>query len=249
MDDDRRSHLHKLQQRLSCPFQNIGLLDQALTHRSFTNENPGLSHSDNERLEFLGDAVIELCISDILMKKFPEYTEGQLSKLRSLIVNEHTLAELARNLEIGNYLLLGKGEESSGGRAKSSLLSNTLEAVIAAIYLDCGFEHVYAFLKTIFDPLIAEGEKNIIFKDYKTALQETSMSRFKENPRYTLIAESGPDHDKTFEIRLTVAGSLSTTGIGKSKKEAEQRAAQKALEILEHFFSPPTSSPEMEKDR
>lgn len=233
MDHERRAHLDVLQNTLSYRFHNIHLLDMALTHRSFTNENPSLSTVDNERLEFLGDAVIGLCISDILMEKFPTYTEGQLSKIRSLIVNEYTLADLARKLEIGKYLLLGKGEENTGGRSKNSILSNTFEAVAAAIYLDRGFPQVYTFLKKIFEPLIEEGERGFSFKDYKTMLQELSMNRFKENPKYTLVGETGPDHDKTFEVELTVGGSIATRATGKSKKEAEQRAAQQVLEILE----------------
>jgi ribonuclease III len=248
MTDERFSTLKKFERILSCEFHNINLLDNALTHRSYVNENPSLPCRDNERLEFLGDAVLGACISDILMHNFPDHTEGQLSKVRSFIVNEQTLADLARKLEIGDFLLLGKGEETSGGRTKVSILSNTLEAVIAAIYLDWGFEHVHTFLKTIFEPLIEEGEKNFIFKDYKTALQEISMSRFKETPRYTLINETGPDHDKTFSISLKIGGMISTTGTGKSKKEAEQRAAQKALDVLGQLPDTSVIAPESERD-
>ena len=232
MTDERLSILSNLQQILAYTFNDINLLDNALIHRSFVNENPSQSYKDNERLEFLGDAVIGLCLSDMLIKKFPDYAEGQLSKLRAYVVNEHSLADLARKLDIGNYLLLGKGEEGSGGRTKTSILSNTFEAVTAAIYLDCGFEEVYKLLKRIFAPLIEEGTKSLIYRDYKTALQEICQNRFKETPKYTLIRETGPDHDKMFEISLVVAGAITATGMGKSKKEAEQRAAQKALEEL-----------------
>ncbi len=232
MTDERLSILSNLQQILACTFNDINLLDNALIHRSFVNENPSQSYKDNERLEFLGDAVIGLCLSDMLIKKFPDYAEGQLSKLRAYVVNEQSLADLARKLDIGNYLLLGKGEEGSGGRTKTSILSNTFEAVTAAIYLDCGFDEAYKFLKRIFAPLIEEGTKSLIYRDYKTALQEICQNRFKETPKYTLIRETGPDHDKMFEISLVVAGAITATGTGKSKKEAEQRAAQKALEEL-----------------
>lgn len=232
MTDERLSVLNNFQQILAYAFNDIELLDNALIHRSFVNENPASSYKDNERLEFLGDAVIGLCISDMLIKKFPDYAEGQLSKLRAYVVNEHSLADLARKLNIGDYLLLGKGEECSGGRTKTSILSNAFEAVTAAIYLDCGFEEVYKFLKRIFKPLVEEGTKSLIYRDYKTALQEICQNRFKETPKYTLIRETGPDHDKMFEISLTVAGTITAIGIGKSKKEAEQRAAQKALEEL-----------------
>jgi ribonuclease-3 len=232
MNDERLLRLRNFQQTLAYNFNDINLLDNALIHRSFVNENPSLSCKDNERLEFLGDAVIGLCISDIVIKKFPDYAEGQLSKLRAYVVNEQSLAELARKLAIGDYILLGRGEESSGGRSKASILSNAFEAVTASLYLDCGFERVYTFLEKIFEPLIEEGTKSLVYKDYKTALQEICQNRFKETPKYTVIRESGPDHDKVFEIGLTFAGMITAAGVGKSKKEAEQRAAQKALEAL-----------------
>ncbi|HVO67977.1 MAG TPA: ribonuclease III [Syntrophales bacterium] len=232
MSDERLTILRNLQQILAYTFNDINLLDNALIHRSFVNENPAQSYKDNERLEFLGDAVIGLCLSDMLIKKFPDYAEGQLSKLRAYVVNEHSLADLARELNIGDFLLLGKGEEGSGGRTKNSILSNAFEAVAAAIYLDRGFEEVSKFLNRIFAPLIEEGTKSITYRDYKTALQEICQNRFKETPKYTLIRETGPDHDKVFEISLVVAGSITATGMGKSKKEAEQQAAQKALEAI-----------------
>ena len=232
MTDERLTILSNLQQILAYTFNDTNLLDNALIHRSFVNENPAYSYKDNERLEFLGDAVIGLCLSDMLIKKFPDYAEGQLSKLRAHVVNEHSLADLARKLNIGDYLLLGKGEEGSGGRTKNSILSNAFEAVTAAIYLDRGFEEVYKFLRRIFAPLIEEGTKSLTYRDYKTALQEICQNRFKETPKYTLIRETGPDHDKIFEISLAVAGIITSTGLGKSKKEAEQWAAQKAMEEL-----------------
>jgi len=243
MTDERLSNLKDFQQTLDYRFSKMDLLDNALIHRSFVNENPAPGSKDNERLEFLGDAVIGLCLSDLLVRKFPDYAEGQLSKLRAYVVNEQSLAGLARKLNIGDYLLLGRGEENSGGRAKASILSNAFEAVAAAIYLDCGFERTYKFLESIFEPLVEQGIKSVIYRDYKTALQETCQNRFKETPRYTLINELGPDHDKVFEISLTVAGMITTTGMGKSKKEAEQRAARKALEEfarLTDTSSPPT---------
>jgi ribonuclease-3 len=244
MTDERLSNLRYFQHTLAYTFNDIYLLDNALIHRSYVNENPALACKDNERLEFLGDAVIGLCISDIVIKKFPDYAEGQLSKLRAYVVNEQSLADLARKLTIGDYLLLGRGEESSGGRTKTSILSNAFEAVIASIYLDCGFEKVHIFLKRIFDHLIEEGTKSIVYKDYKTALQEICQNKFKETPKYTVIKESGPDHDKVFEIGLTVAGMITAAGVGKSKKEAEQRAAQKALEELANPKNPPPATDE-----
>ncbi len=229
MTDERFADLKNLQQTLGYRFGKIDLLDNALIHSSFVNENPALSCKDNERLEFLGDAVIGLCLSDLLVRHFPDYAEGQLSKLRAYVVNEQSLAGLARELSIGHYLLLGRGEEGSGGRTKASILSNAFEAVTAAIYLDCGFEKTCEFLENVFEPLVEEGIKSVIYRDYKTALQEICQSRFKETPKYTLIDETGPDHDKVFEISLNIAGMITTTGTGKSKKEAEQQAARRAL--------------------
>jgi ribonuclease-3 len=233
LNEERTAALRNLEQHIGYRFGNLELLNNALVHRSFFNENPSDADCDNERLEFLGDAVLGLCISDLLMNTFPNSTEGKLSKLRSSIVNETSLAELACKLTLGDYLLLGKGEELTGGRKKPSLLSDTFEAVIAAIYLDGGFEKTMAYIKNLFAPIIEAEDENVIYKDYKTALQEVSQSLFKEIPQYTLSAESGPDHDKTFEISLSVAGIIMTKGVGKSKKEAEQRAAKQALEELE----------------
>ena len=232
MTEERMAVLRVLAQQFDCGFQDLALLDNALIHRSFVNENPLAAAQDNERLEFLGDAVLELCISDMLMRTFPAYTEGQLSKLRASVVNEQPLAELARRFRLGDYLLLGKGEELSGGREKDSLLANALEALIAALYLDRGFDNILIFLSKIFAPLIADGTGALIYRDYKTTLQEVAQNRFKEMPQYALVGEYGPDHDKLFESKVKVNGVLDTCGTGRSKKEAEQQAAKKALEIL-----------------
>lgn len=233
MTDERLLALKELEQNLSCPFSDLALLDNALVHRSYINENPSFSFRDNERLEFLGDAVLELCITDLLMKNFPDHTEGQLSKLRASVVNEQPLAELARKFQVGSFILLGKGEESSGGRSKSSILADAFEAITAAVYLDGGFYRAYEFVQRLFAPLIEEGSLVITYRDYKTTLQEFSQNRFKEIPRYALIGESGPDHDKIFEVRLSIPEIIETTGKGKSKKEAEQNAAHKALDALQ----------------
>ncbi|PKN05590.1 MAG: ribonuclease III [Deltaproteobacteria bacterium HGW-Deltaproteobacteria-9] len=228
--------LDHLQQMLPYLFRDDSLLDTALTHRSYVNENPSELRRDNERLEFLGDAVLELCISDLLMKNFPDYQEGPLSQLRAAIVNEQPLAEMAKSFRLGDYLLLGKGEEASGGRCKPSLLANTFEALIAAIYLDGGFEEAAALIRRLFTPLIEEGYRT--YRDYKTTVQQISQHAFKETPRYTLIQEYGPDHSKTFEIQLSISDRIQTTGTGKNKKEAEQRAAEQAIRILETLLPP-----------
>lgn len=231
MNEERLAALRDFERHFSCRFQDISLLDNALTHRSFVNEKADIDCRDNERLEFLGDAVLGLCISDMLMLKFPDYTEGQLSKLRASLVKEQPLAELARRFRVGDYLLLGKGEENSGGREKNSLLANTFEALIAAIYLDCGFNETLLIIRRLFYSLIEEGGREFISRDYKTILQEIAHNR-RNTLQYALIGEYGPDHDKIFEIELTLGNIITATGLGKSKKEAERQAAKKALEIL-----------------
>ncbi len=157
MKEERLQDLKELEAYIGYRFDDRGLLDNALTHRSFVNENSALPCKDNERLEFLGDAVLELTVSDMLMKKFPDYAEGELSKLRASVVNEQPLATLARRFRIGEFLLLGKGEEASGGRTKSSLLANAFESVVAALYLDGGFDRTAAFIGRLFEPLIEAG--------------------------------------------------------------------------------------------
>lgn len=234
MDKDRTEQLKVLQTRLHYTFRNADLLITALTHRSYSNENPKFEAADNERLEFLGDAVLGLCVSDLLMKKHADFDEGTLSKIRSLLVNEKPLAELAAALGIGDCLLLGRGEEQSGGRAKDSLLANALEAVIAAIYLDSTFNKTRTVLKKLMKPLLNDEALTAHCLDYKTALQELCQKKFKCAPRYTLQSELGPDHDKTFEVEVTVGESIRHTGRGKSKKEAQKQAAQKAWENLQH---------------
>jgi ribonuclease III len=233
MNHDRATQLEALEKALQYTFRDSSLMDCALTHRSFANENPDFLKQDNERLEFLGDAVLTLCISDMLMKRYPEASEGELSKMRSSIVNERPLARLARELRIGDYLLLGRGEDLSGGRLKSSLLANTLEAIIAAVYCDTGFEGAYAFIELRFLPLLEAGTSKSHYQDYKTALQELTQNRFRVIPRYSIIREFGPDHDKLFQVGLAVGDIVSTAGLGRNKKEAEQRAARKALEAIE----------------
>ncbi len=229
---DRMEQLERLEQILSYTFARQDLLDNALTHRSFINENQDLDLKDNERLEFLGDAVLDLCISDMLMRVFPDHTEGQLSKIRASIVNEATLAEMARSFQLGEFLLLGKGEEGSGGRSKPSILSDAFEAVIAAFYIDGGFNGTLEYISNLFEPYLLKWSNAPIYKDYKTTLQEFCQNRFKVVPKYQLIYETGPDHDKVFHIQLTVSDVLTATGIGKSKKDAEQQAARQAIEAL-----------------
>jgi ribonuclease III len=232
MNEERVQTLRGLEERLGWHFEDIALLDNALTHRSFVNENADPSCRDNERLEFLGDAVLELTVSDMLMRKFPDHAEGELSKLRASVVNEQPLAELARRFGIGDHLLLGKGEEGSGGRLKSSLLANALESVIAAMYIDGGFDRTAAFIGRLFEPLIEEEDISTVYRDFKTAVQEVTQILFREMPRYVVISATGPDHDKRFETGLMIGERMIATGTGRSKKEAEQQAARTALEEL-----------------
>ena len=232
MNEERRQALRELEGSLGYRFTDIGLLESALTHRSFVNENPALTFKDNERLEFLGDAVLELIITDMLMRTFPDYDEGQLSKLRASVVNEQPLAELARRFRLGEFLLLGRGEESSGGRTKASLLANAFESIIAAMFLDSGFDRTAAFIGSLFAPLMTEGAATAVYRDYKTAVQEVCQIRFRDVPRYVLVSEAGPDHDKRFETSLVIGERVIATGTGRNKKEAEQQAAKAALEVL-----------------
>ena len=238
MDKDRLNRLTALQEKLHYVFRNPDLLSTALTHRSYVNENPQLGTDDNERLEFLGDAVLGLCVSDLLMKKFTDFDEGTLSKIRSSLVNEKPLADLATKLGLGDCLLLGRGEEHSGGRAKESLLSNALEAVIAAIYLDSSFSKTRTLLKQLMKPLLKDEALNAHCIDYKTALQELCQKKYKSAPLYTLLDSSGPDHNKTFEVEVTAGDDIRQIGRGKSKKDAQKQAAQKAWESLHRENDP-----------
>lgn len=230
------SHLDELERVLQYSFQNPQTLYQALIHRSFAHENPHLRQTDNETLEFLGDAVLGLAVSHLLLERFPNLNEGDLSRLRSSIVNERELAKLSLGLKLGEFLRLGKGEELTGGRMKPSLLADTLEAVLAAIYLDGGLEATIHLVRRLFHGYL-EAEKDedalkIWDKDYKTQLQELTQARFKLAPAYVLEIEAGPDHDKTFEVSVALEGRILARGSGKSKKEAQQQAARQALEAL-----------------
>ena len=233
MNDETATNIEELERELGYFFRDPRLLVNACTHRSYTNENPFAPLPDNERLEFLGDAVLQLGVSDLLMARFPNFTEGQLSKIRAAVVNEQSLAGLARKFALGRHLLLGKGEEASGGRDKPSLLADTLEAIIAAVYLDGGYEQAARLIGTFFSPLITAGKgKSPHFQDYKSALQEYCQNRFHEPPRYVLLAETGPDHDKTFTVELRVSETAMSAGTGKSRKEAEQQAAKQAWQLF-----------------
>lgn len=234
IDETRLEVLHQLEDKLSYQFRDITLLQTALTHRSYVNENTQLALSDNERFEFLGDAVLGACVSDLLIKKYPDFAEGTLSKVRAAIVNEKPLAEISRKLILGDCLLLGKGEEISGGRTKDSLLANALEAVISALYLDAGFSKTKTLIKKLIEPLMKDDNLYDQYFDYKTALQEFCQKHYKTAPVYEIINSCGPDHAKTFEVKVSIPDKAMQIGSGKSKKEAEKQAAQKAWEMLQN---------------
>lgn len=234
LNKERLDILHALEKRLNYHFHDISLLSIALTHRSYVNENPHYSFSDNERFEFLGDAVLSLCVSDMLIKKYGDFSEGTLSKIRASLVNEKPLARIALDLNIGNCLLLGHGEENSGGRVKDSLLANALEAVIASIYLDSNFNKVETIVNKLIEPFLKDSNITSQYFDYKTTLQEFCQKKYKLTPIYTVIDSYGPEHAMIFKVKVTIADKTAQIGRGKNKKEAEKQAAQKAWEVLQN---------------
>jgi len=225
--------LQTLETRLNYVFTDKDRLKTALRHSSFVNEQAETGLEDNERYEFLGDAVLNLIVSHMLMARFPELSEGDLSRTRSHLVNEIQLADLARQLQLGEFIELGKGEIQTRGRSKKSILADAFEALTAAVYLDAGFERTFHLLAHLFSPLLDQVEMPEQFRDYKSRLQELVQTRLKETPVYSIIDETGPDHDKTFKVELGI-GEMKSRGVGKSKKSAEQAAARKALELLEN---------------
>jgi ribonuclease III len=220
--------LFELEEKLQYRFKDARLMAEALRHSSFVNESADPALTDNERLEFLGDAVLNLTVGHLLMRRFPDVDEGDLSRMRANLVNETQLAELARSIDLGSFLKLGKGEIQSEGGQKNSILADAFEAVIAAIYLDGSFEATFTLVENFFDKFLDEALYASGNQDYKSQVQELAQSRHKTIPIYQVVDEQGPDHDKTFCVSLKVL-SLETTGFGKSKKIAEQQAAQKAF--------------------
>ena len=204
-------------------------LERALTHRSFAYENA--NPPTNERLEFLGDSVLGLVVTDTLFRGYPALPEGQLAKLRAAVVQMRALAEVARELNLGAYVMLGRGEEVTGGRNKSSILADTLEAVIGAVYIDCGLTEASALVHRLFDPVIARSARLGAGLDWKTSLQELTAGHLLGVPEY-LVEESGPDHQKSFRAVVRVGGRILGSGEGRSKKEAEQHAAEAAWNAI-----------------
>jgi ribonuclease III len=229
--DPIKPNMSELQDRLGIRFRDERLLRLAFTHSSYVNEHRGPKSSDNERLEFLGDAVLELAISEYLFRSFPNRTEGELTKLRASIVCEPSLVRFAEKLHFGRFVFLGRGEELTGGRTRPALLADVFEAFIGSLYLDQGMETVRVFLELHVFPDLALEQRPQAF-DYKTQLQEYVQHRSLGIPDYRIIDEQGPAHDRLFRAEVRLEGNLLGEGTGRSKKEAEQQAAARALSEL-----------------
>ncbi len=221
--------LEKLEERISYHFRNRNLLKQAVTHSSYSNEKRMSKLANNERLEFLGDAVLEVISSEFIFKKYKQMDEGEMTKLRASLVCEQSLASCAREIELGKFLLLGKGEMNTGGRERDSILSDALESIIGAIYLDGGFTSAKEFVEGL---VLSDIEGKQLFYDSKTILQEVVQSQYKEILHYELIGEVGPDHDKTFTVAVFIGDKELGTGSGRTKKAAEHEAAYQAILML-----------------
>ena len=223
-------NFEKFEEKAGVTFKDKNLLKQAFTHRSYINENRNLKLEHNERLEFLGDAVLELVITDYLYGRLKDSNEGELTSLRSALVNADTCSQVAQKLNANEFLLLSRGESKDTGRARQYILANTLEAVIGAIYIDQGLESAKSFILTHIAPIVEEVLKNGVWIDAKSLLQEKIQEHVGVTPVYKTIRESGPDHDKHFVVSVLAGKEVYGEGEGKSKQDAEQDAAQNALE-------------------
>jgi ribonuclease-3 len=228
-----RDEVDGLQARIGYRFRDRGMLEHALTHKSRAAEDVSGGVADNESLEFLGDAVLGLVVADALFRQYPAYTEGQKSKVKAAVVSTQSLARHAEHIRLGEHLILGRGEEKTGGRFKQALLADAYEALIAAIYLDGGLDAAAAFLRRELGDAINEGSEQTFARDYKSALQERLQALGRGLPEYRIAGETGPDHRKVFSIEVVVRGEVLGAATGKAKKEAEQEAARLALEQLD----------------
>jgi len=219
----------EFEKKISVVFTDKHLLKQAFTHRSYLNEHPRTGLSHNERLEFLGDAVLELIVTDYLYEKFPRETEGELTSYRAALVNTTSLSRVAQDLDMNTYLLLSKGEAKDTGKAREYILANTFESVLGAIYLDSGYDIAEKFVQTYLTPYVDDVIKHRLWHDAKSHFQEESQERVGITPVYKVLGESGPDHEKEFTVGVFLKDDLITEGMGRSKQDAEQDAAQKAL--------------------
>lgn len=226
------STLTELQEVIGFFFEDDSLLREALVHRSYLNENPSFPSRDNQRLEFLGDALLDFVAGDYLYRGYPKMREGELTSLRAAMVKEETLARFAQSLDLGRYLYLGRGEEESGGRERPSLLADGFEALVGALYLDgglkCAQRFILRFLESETERILAQGE----LRDYKSLFQEEAQRRFQATPLYRTIDERGPDHNKVFTVEVLIEEKVYGRGEGKSKQAAEEEAARQALEKI-----------------
>ena len=232
LEKQRKQELLAFQKKAGCKFKNIQLLDIAFHHRSFFNEHSD-SPVNNERLEFLGDSVLGMIVAAELYLTHPDKSEGDLAKIKAAVVSEDSLFPIALNLTIDRYLMLGHGEEMSGGRKKKALLADALEALIGALYLDSGFKTVQQFVLRIIKPQLQLVEENKHqYRDYKSLLQEYVQKKYRIIPKYVLVETHGPDHDRVFQVKVVIKDTEYEPALGKSKKEAEQAAAEAAWKVL-----------------
>jgi ribonuclease-3 len=218
------------EKKIKVDFKDKDLLKQAFIHRSYINENPKITLSHNERLEFLGDAVLELIVTDFLYKKYPQYTEGELTAVRSALVNAIIISEIAGKIGINDYLLLSRGESKDNGKARQYILANTYEALVGAMYIDQGYDVVAKFITTTLLPKTDEIVNKKLWRDAKSLVQEKAQEFVGSTPLYKVLQEKGPDHDKSFTVGIYFGRDLIAEGKGKSKQEAEQKAAEAALQ-------------------
>lgn len=224
--------IKELEDKLGIKFKNKALLQEALTHRSYLNENPDFPNGQNERLEFLGDAVLELIVTEYLFRGYPQEEEGQLTAIRAALVNYLMLARVARELNLEKFILLSRGEAKDFGRAREVILANALEALIGAIYLDEGYEAASRFIKKFILTHLEEVMEQKLYRDPKSTLQEIIQEKLKITPTYRVLEEKGPDHNREFQVGVFFGEELRATGTGPSKQEAEVQAAEEALKTL-----------------
>jgi len=241
LEEERRASLRELEERLGYSFSEINWLDQALTHKSFIYESNHPEKVANEVLEFLGDSVLSLAVSYLLLLQSPGAQEGALSMMRSQLVKRSFLASLSKKLQLEGYLLLGKSQQVNGGTEKSSILANTYEALIGAIFMDSGFNRALEIIQGHFEPFLRAETPSPLFNDFKSLLQIYAQQSHGVSPQYRVMNESGPDHDKRFQASVTIREAVKGLGWGKSKKEAEQEAAKNALEGINTKFQTPNN--------
>jgi len=230
LDKNRLEQIKEFENIINHKFNKLSIINEALTHSSYANESRSKYTHNNERLEFLGDSVLSIIVSDYIYLKYNNLPEGELTKLRANVVCEPSLAYQARQINLGKYLLLGKGEEVTGGRDRVSILADAFEAVIGALYLDGGMDIARNFVLNMLSRSIELASTGSLFRDYKTDLQELLQSKYDDKISYRVVDETGPDHNKTFEVEVILGDRVLGAGQGKSKKESEQMAAKKALE-------------------